>query len=297
MDRQEIIDDIKRNGGAEIASLQYKFGLTYRQAKALVDELLAENTLEFASGLRYNYIKDDSEERLRRYRENAIRDIRRSDDGDDGIGKSYQERRDYLEARRMEILKRMKAVEDEEDEDGEEDDDEDDDENEKDDEDNDLFGDLGIDDDDDDDDDFDEKMEEEKYESIIERIFGPDKDEYSPEERAQREKVYVCLLRVLNKIIERKSAPVPADVMPEHPSWTNRFDFERCVLERMERIIRSDKRMGWQGAVKKAETYLEAVRDTHDGKMEQVYERLVYELKNTGNYLYRQLKKQFFGEE
>lgn len=286
MDRQEIIDDIKRNGGTEIASLQYKFGLSYRQAKALIDELLAENTLEFASGLRYNYIKDDSEERLRRYRENAIRDIRRSDDGDDGIGKSYQERRDYLEARRMEILKRMKAVEDEED-------DEDDEEEENDD--NDLFGDL----DDDDDDDFDEKMEEEKYESIIERIFGPDKDEdeYSPEERAQREKVYVCLLRVLNKIIERKSAPVPADVMPEHPSWTNRFDFERCVLERMERIIRSDKRMGWQGAVKKAETYLEAVRDTHDGKMEQVYERLVYELKNTGNYLYRQLKKQFFGEE
>lgn len=288
MDRQEIIDDIKRNGGAEIASLQYKFGLTYRQAKALVDELLAENTLEFASGLRYNYIKDDgAEERLRRYREDAIRDIRRSDGDDDGIGKSYQERRAYLEARRMEILKRMKAVED---------DDENEEEEEEEDDDNDLFGDL---DDDDDESDFDEKMEEEKYESIIERIFGPDKDEdeYSPEERAQREKVYVCLLRVLNKIIERKSAPVPADVMPEHPSWTNRFDFERCVLERMERIIRSDKRMGWQGAVKKAETYLEAVRDTHDGKMEQVYERLVYELKNTGNYLYRQLKKQFFGEE
>ena len=53
--------------------------------------------------------------------------------------------------------------------------------------------------------------------------------------------------------------------------------------------------MGQKGAVMKAETYLEAVRDTHDRKMVQVYERLVYELKNTSSYLYRQIKKHFFG--
>ena len=53
--------------------------------------------------------------------------------------------------------------------------------------------------------------------------------------------------------------------------------------------------MGQKGAVKKAETYLEAVRDTHDGKMVEVYERLVYEIKNISSYLYKQLKKQYFG--
>ena len=100
----------------------------------------------------------------------------------------------------------------------------------------------------------------------------------------------------LSKIADKKKAPITADKMPLHPSWDNEDEFAKVVMERMERLIKSDKRMGQQGAVKKAETYLEAVRDTHDRKMLQVYERLVYEIKNTSSYLYGQLKKQFFGE-
>ena len=89
----------------------------------------------------------------------------------------------------------------------------------------------------------------------------------------------------LSKIADKKKAPITADKMPLHPSWDNEDEFAKVVMERMERLIKSDKRMGQQGAVKKAETYLEAVRDTHDRKMLQVYERLVYEIKNTSSYL------------
>ncbi|MDE6104470.1 MAG: hypothetical protein K2G38_02120, partial [Clostridia bacterium] len=101
------------------------------------------------------------------------------------------------------------------------------------------------------------------------------------------------LADVVSLIAGKKSTPITADVMPMHPSWADEDKFTEAVMERMERLIKSDKKMGVQGAIKKAETYLEAVRDTVDRKAMQVYERLVYELKNTSAYLYGQLKKQF----
>lgn len=45
-----------------------------------------------------------------------------------------------------------------------------------------------------------------------------------------------------------------------------------------------------RGALKKAEMYLYAVHDTHDYKMAQVYERIVYELKITSDGLYNQIR-------
>lgn len=102
------------------------------------------------------------------------------------------------------------------------------------------------------------------------------------------------LVNILSRIAERKKEPVSADVVPGHNLWVNDDEFAKAVIERMKALIRSDKKMGKQGAVRKAETYLEAVRDTHDGRMVQVYERIVYEIKTTSNYLYAQLKKQLF---
>lgn len=103
------------------------------------------------------------------------------------------------------------------------------------------------------------------------------------------------LVTVLGLIAEKKSAPITCEEAPGWSLW-NFKDFEEAVVERLERIVKSDKRMGRQGAIKKAETYLEAVRDTHDRKMVQVYERIVYEFKTASDYIYRQIKKRIFDE-
>ena len=144
----------------------------------------------------------------------------------------------------------------------------------------------------------DEDEEDEVYDNIINRIFHSDAEENdaTDSDSVERKEAMQNLVAVLNKIADKKKAPITADEMPLHPSWDNEDEFAQVVMERMERLIMSDKRMGQVGAAKKAEIYLEAVRDTHDRKMVQVYERVVYEIKNTSSYLYGQLKKQFFGE-
>lgn len=133
---------------------------------------------------------------------------------------------------------------------------------------------------------------------FMEQLFGSDvkKKDAPLLDLAKRNEAAQNLVNVLSQIIAKKSAPISADVMPAHPSWDNEDEFNNCVMDRLERLIKSDKRMGLKSAVKRAEIYLEAVRDTHDRKMVEVYERLVYKIKNTSSYLYKQLKKQFFGE-
>lgn len=134
---------------------------------------------------------------------------------------------------------------------------------------------------------------------LIDNLFHLDVDEnkhkkngvhYDFEERKAEAQ---NLVYILSQIAEKKKAPVSADTMPPHTLWESGEEFSKLVMERMVWIIKSDLKMGKQGAVKKAETYLEAVRDTHDRKMVQVYERLVYELKITSPNLYRQLKKYY----
>lgn len=103
------------------------------------------------------------------------------------------------------------------------------------------------------------------------------------------------LVNALSRLAEKKNAPITQNNVPDCSLWEDE-QFEEAVLERVERIIKSDRRMGRQGAIKKAETYLDAVRDTHDRKMVQVYERIVYEFKTASDYIYRQLKKLIFDE-
>lgn len=397
MDKNAIINDIKANSGAEIAVLQQKFNIPYKEVKAVIDELVAKGTLVFESGVKYSYKKksdttlEDSKAELERRRAEAIRKVHENlseddEEEDDAEEKAAAERRAYLEARRQELIRRMQESMSEED-----DDDDDDDDSEIEDIDEDIEEDelrykalkliidkgvatvsmfqrtfpIGyirscklidwmeskgyvsasdgstprkvlitkeeldklysgsplVDEDDDDDEDLDidakfaeyekfleehfpnddnddEDEEDEVYDNIINRIFHSDADESetNDSDSVERKVAMQNLASVLSKIADRKKAPITADEMPSHPSWDNEDEFADVVMERMERLIKSDKRMGQQGAVKKAETYLEAVRDTHDRKMLQVYERLVYEIKNTSSYLYGQLKKQFFGE-
>lgn len=83
---------------------------------------------------------------------------------------------------------------------------------------------------------------------------------------------------------------------PSHSLWDDEEEFVSAVADRIRKIVLSDIRMDRQGAARKAESCLKAVRDIHDRKMVQVYERIVYEFKTASDYVYRQLKKQIFGE-
>lgn len=393
MDKNEIINDIKANSGAEIAVLQQKFNIPYKEVKAVIDELVAKGALVFESGVKYSYKKksdntlEDYKAELERRRAEAIRKVHENlseddEEDDDAEEKAAAERRAYLEARRQELIRRMQETMPEDDDDDEDDDNEsenDDDEEIEEDElrykalkliieknavsvsmfqrsfpigyirscklvdwmeskgyisagggstsrrvlitkeefDKLYSDDCLLDDDDEDldidakfaeyekfleqhfdDDNDDEDEEDDEYDNIINRIFHSDADEGDTPDSdlVERKSAMQNLASVLSKITDKKKAPISADEMPSHHSWDNEDEFADAVMERMERLIKSDKRMGQQGAVKKAETYLEAVRDTHDRKMVQVYERLVYEIKNTSSYLYGQHKKQYFSE-
>ncbi len=393
MDKNAIINDIKENSGAEIAVLQQKFNVPYKEVKAVIDELVAKGALVFESGVKYSYKKksdttlEDSKAELERRRAEAIRKVHENlseddEEDDDAEARAAAERRAYLEARRQELIRRMHETMSEDDDDDEDDDSESEDDDDEEIEEDELrykalkliieknavsvsmfqrsfpigyirscklvdwmeskgyisagagstprrvlitkeeldkiYSDESLLDDDDedldidakfaeyekfleqhfDDDNDDEDEEDDEYDNIINRIFHSDADEGdTPDsDSVERKSAMQNLASVLSKITDKKKAPISADEMPSHHSWDNEDEFADAVMERMERLIKSDKRMGQQGAVKKAETYLEAVRDTHDRKMVQVYERLVYEIKNTSSYLYGQLKKQYFSE-
>ena len=139
MYKNEIIHDIKANNGAEIAVLQQKFNLSYKEVKAVIDELVAKGILVFESGVKYSYAKksdptlEDSRAEFERRRAEVIRKVHKdlSEDDekdDDAEGKAATERQAYLEARRQELIRRMQAAMDEDDEDSDDEADDDDDE-------------------------------------------------------------------------------------------------------------------------------------------------------------------------
>ena len=159
-----------------------------------------------------------------------------------------------------------------------------------------------------DDEDYDDEDEEDDRYFDDEQLGDADDDDYFEKQNAawdgafddydKRFKSAITRMAiVLSNIAYEKSQPVSPRVPPEHTLWENEDEFADEVMKRFERIVKSDKNMSRSDAIKKAETYLEGVRDTHDGKMMQVYERLVYEMKNFGEYAYNRLKKQFFGDE
>lgn len=366
MEKNAIINDIKQNNGAEIAVLQQKFNVPYKEVKAVIDELVAKGTLVFESGVKYSYAKksettiEDSRTELERRRAEAIRKVHKNlseddEEDDNAEEKAAAERKAYLEARRQELIRRMQAeMEDDDDDDDDDDEDSESEENDEEEISDDelkykalkliveknavsvsmfqrsfpigyirscklvdwmeskgyvsegggstprkvlitkeefekLYSEPHL---------VEDDESDEVFHNITNRIFyssANESEEFSIDS-TERKETMQNIVSVLSKIADKKKAQITAYEMPLHPSWTNEDEFADVVMERMERLIKSDKRMGQVGAVKKAETYLEAVRDTHDKKMVQVYERLVYEIKNTSSYLYGQLKKQFFGE-
>jgi len=146
---------------------------------------------------------------------------------------------------------------------------------------------------------------EEEFEKIFsephceEAIFYADTDEESDEqvsitdrllEKMSHKEVMQNLATVLSRIADKKRDEVATDVVPSNSMWSDEEEFARAVMDRLAKLVRSNLKMARRGAIKKAETYLEAVKDTCDGAMAQVYERLVYELKTTSDNVYNQIR-------
>ena len=85
-----------------------------------------------------------------------------------------------------------------------------------------------------------------------------------------------------------------ADGIPEHPSWTDEFNFVRTVRQRMEEIVKSDKNMGVKGAIRKAEELLKEAKDKADKPLAEIYERLIFDFNHTTPYEYAKLKRKYF---
>lgn len=78
--------------------------------------------------------------------------------------------------------------------------------------------------------------------------------------------------------------------IPERPAWDDDERFIKTVAERIETLIRADKKAGRQKAVKNALSALDKVYKTGDEKEIDVHRFIVYMLTNISNYYYVKLR-------
>ncbi len=99
--KDEILSFIKQNKCIEVPALQYKYKLSYKETKAIIDELTANGTIVFDSGVRYICAK--------KFADTA--EVNGAGVEPKNADAEEQQREDinYLEARRQEILRRMRA--------------------------------------------------------------------------------------------------------------------------------------------------------------------------------------------
>lgn len=320
MKREQIISLIRRERSVQIPTLQQKYGIPYGEVKAVIDEMVEKGELVYRGGIRYDYAYQ-SENYGRTYYNPEFRSAPKSQEGlrdffevereatsEDELRKRALklciERNSasisllqrclpvgYLRAGKiidwMEtmgyispvngIAPRKVLITEEE--------------YEK------IYGipEIFIDEDDEDDDDYDE----DPFEALEE--FQQAAFKLIEETERNRKVEAIRLADVVKKIAKKKaSAPPPppkrfeADVVPAHPSWTNEFEFIRTVRKNIEIIVQSDRQMGIKGAIKKARELHWEFNDRGNHKMEEVFERVIFEFEHTSPYEYKKLKKKYF---
>ncbi|MDE7082990.1 MAG: hypothetical protein K2O89_04730 [Clostridia bacterium] len=299
MNKTEITEYIRSNKGAEIAVLQSRYDVSYKEAKSVVDELIAKGELVYGGGVKYYYINKPDDrarrpkffdkrslfdegrivERLDRLRADSEEDTDEFDEDEEEelrikalrycIDKGYASVSLLQRAFPIGFYRACKTVEWMENE-----------------------GYISS-------YDSDGKpprphkmlITEQEFES---KFFLADCSD-SEDEDSETDKKFEEYLRYVRENTEEIDCQYDngGEEAPEHNSWNNEYDFLSAVCERIKRLICSDKKMGRQSALKKAEFCLLAVNETQDKRTIEVYERLVYEIKNLSAYRYAQLKKKF----
>lgn len=306
MDRQKIMQYVKENGGAEVARLQKEFGVSYREAKDFVSELVTSGELVFRGGVQYDYVKKEqpkSEESDIRFDDFRTRIRRRSmeqseEQEDDDISSllditdlfaDTQEQRDAdLRFKALEACIRRKSASLSM-----------------------LQRGLNI--------GFNkasellEWMQEKGYisppvgkwhhrdvlitlEEFEAMVAAGTLDESDGEEQQARQ----IGSELYEFYYQRVSAPEnldPDSVPPSVITWLNDCAFADAVAQRIEDLVKANPKLGLQGAIKRAQICYEAVKDTDDVMKGEVYERIVYELEHTSQSTFAQLKKKLLDEQ
>lgn len=99
------------------------------------------------------------------------------------------------------------------------------------------------------------------------------------------------LSEFMKDLLREESIILPWEEIPEHPSWCDENDFMRVCAEKLMGIVNTNKKSGRQGALKKARALLEKMRQSKDRAMIEVYECIVFELKNISNYYYIKIRE------
>lgn len=84
---------------------------------------------------------------------------------------------------------------------------------------------------------------------------------------------------------------VPHDEKYDRTLWRSKEEFNQAFFEELSNLITSDKRMGRQGALKKAREKYHKVFVTHERKSVDVYARIISELLDITDSEYRELKE------
>ncbi len=258
MNKEEILNRIRQNNEVDIPTLQKEFNASYKEIKQIVDELVKSGKLAFVAGIKYVCVEDKPPVGTPRRRPVSRR-----------LGEqTYMDIADITDKLRQDIVS-----------------------------------------------DADGSGKKKKNDTVFVSmrrtpVLEIDKDDVKEEKKVENKSIINSLLEddglskrpmftieeILERHIKKSDNPVTADVIPTHPAWIDEKRFRYEVKERLERLIKSDKKMKHSGAVKKAEMLLEAVRDTNDNKMIQVYERMLYELLTADGKLYEKLKNRYFCE-
>ena len=250
---------LSRKGEAEISvfDLMYETNFPYTVLKGMLDNLVAQGELAEIDIKTYKFIGDTSRE---------------LDEPCEPIPESLDDRIAVLERRRQELLANMRHDDEREDE---------------------AYRELFVADAQadgelmhcDDDEEIDRRFAE--YERYL-REEEPFEEEEKDEE-AKREEELVKFMIALFKDGHRSS---DAGKVPAHTEWDDEDDLLRFCAEQIITLISRDKSVGKQSVIKKALDMLASLRGMENTMVCELYERIIYELKNMSNYYFNKIREQ-----
>ena len=249
---------LSREGEAEISvfDIMYETGFPYLALKDALDNLVAENELAEIDIKTYKFIGDIN---------------RKFDEPEpEPVPESLDDRIAILERRRQELLAKMER----DGGDGQDDY-------------NALFvtdaradGELMH----CDDDELDRKFAE--YERYLREEMPVDTSDDEDEEE-KREKELVGFIIALFKDGHKKSA----GEVPAHTEWDDEDDLLRFCAEQIITLISRDKSVGKQTVIKRAQDMLGSLRGMENVMVTELYERIIFELKNMSNYYFNKIRE------
>ena len=141
-----------------------------------------------------------------------------------------------------------------------------------------------------------EKKSDAKPSSDIEKKLKESRErlERTFEEIAKKKSTYEIEQAKKAKRKASEGQPQDPDAIPTHELWDSELEFMMTVRQNIEIIAMSDEKMGLQGAIKKAKDTQWELSDRGDVRMEEVYERVIFELEHMTPYQYTKIKKRFF---